>query len=117
MSLLSYYSDESRPWGTPERFTSNEATTVKILHVLPNKRFSLQKHGERSEYWRVIEGSGTATVGTEDRAVAKGDVVEIPAGTLHRLTGGNEGISVLEISFGEYDENDIERIEDDFGRT
>jgi mannose-6-phosphate isomerase-like protein (cupin superfamily) len=117
MSLLSHYENEARPWGTPERFTANEPTTVKILHVLPGKRFSLQKHTKRSEFWRVIEGSGIVTVGTEERPVRVGDEIEISAGTLHRAAAGAAGLAILEISFGEYDEQDIERIEDDFGRA
>lgn len=117
MSLLPNYDHEERPWGSPERFTKNETTTVKILHVLPNKRFSLQKHAHRSEFWRVIEGGGTVQIGDTIKEVAVGDEVLVPQGELHRLTGGPNGIKVLEIIFGDYDENDIERLEDDFGRS
>lgn len=116
MNPLPHYDKEERPWGSPERFTANELSTVKILHVLPGKRFSLQKHAQRSEFWRVIEGSGTVTVGDEVREISLGEQVFIPAGTLHRLEGGPQGIKVLEIIRGEYDEGDIERVEDDFGR-
>ena len=117
MSLLSNYENNARPWGTPERFTANETTTIKLLHVSPNKRFSLQKHEGRSEYWRVLGGSGHVTIGDEEKEVNKGDVIEIPKGTLHRLSGGPHGIEVLEIAFGTYDESDIERLDDDFGRS
>jgi quercetin dioxygenase-like cupin family protein len=46
-----------------------------------------------------------------------GDEFEIPAGATHRLAGGEEGIVVLELALGEFDESDIERVADDFGRT
>lgn len=116
MDFFLNYLHEERPWGTFDRFTLNEPSSVKILSVLPGKRFSLQRHGKRSEYWRVIEGSGVAHIGDAEREVTVGDTIEIPVGTLHRLTGGPTGIRVLEISVGEFDENDIERVEDDFGR-
>ena len=117
MSLLSHHSNEDRPWGSFETFTVNEPSTVKILRVSANMRFSLQKHEHRSEWWRVIEGSGIAQVGEEERTITVGDTIEIPVGSLHRLTGGENGIAVLEISFGTFDENDIIRTEDDFGRV
>jgi mannose-6-phosphate isomerase-like protein (cupin superfamily) len=117
MSLLSNHNEENRPWGSFEQFTLNEASTVKILRVEGGREFSLQRHHHRSEYWKVIEGNGTAIIGKETRDVHVGEVMEIPQGTLHRLKGGEQGIAVLEISFGEFDENDIERVEDDFGRV
>jgi mannose-1-phosphate guanylyltransferase/mannose-6-phosphate isomerase len=117
MNLLSHYFTENRPWGSFENFTLNESTTVKILRVAAGKRFSLQKHSQRSEYWKVIEGDGTAQVDEKEIPVKVGDEVQIQVGSLHRLTGGEHGIAVLEISFGEFDEDDIVRTEDDFGRS
>jgi mannose-6-phosphate isomerase-like protein (cupin superfamily) len=117
MDLLSHHYSEDRPWGSFENFTLNETSTVKILHVSAGKRFSLQKHSKRSEYWKVIEGDGIAQVGEDIRPVKVGDEIQIHTDSLHRLTGGEHGISVLEISFGEFNEGDIMRTEDDFGRT
>ncbi len=117
MSLLSHHYTEERPWGSFEDLTLNEQSTVKILRIAAGKRFSLQKHAQRSEWWRVIEGSGLATIGEEERPITVGDTIEIPVGTLHRLAGGDDGLVVLEVSFGNFDENDIVRTEDDFGRV
>lgn len=117
MHLLPSYYSEERPWGSFERFIQNEQATVKFLHVAPLKRFSLQTHAKRAEFWKVVRGDGVATVGEEERAVSLGDEIFIPIGAKHRLAGGEEGITVLEIITGEYDENDIERMEDDFGRA
>jgi len=114
--LHDYYKEE-RPWGSFERFISNEASTVKILHVAAGKRFSLQRHRGREEFWRVIEGSGVVTKGEETFEAKVGDEFLLPVGTLHRLQGGPEGIKILEITFGVFDENDIERLEDDFNRA
>lgn len=115
--MLNNRAHDDRPWGAFDQFTHNELSTVKILTVDSGKRFSLQKHARRSEWWRVIEGSGTAQIDSLTREVTVGDEIEIPVGTLHRLTGGPAGIKVLEISLGEFDEHDIERVEDDFGRS
>ncbi len=117
MSLLSHAQHIERPWGSFEQFTQNEITTVKILNVLPGKRFSLQTHGERSEFWKVLSGDGIVQVGADERNITVGDTIEIPVGTPHRLTGGEAGITVLEIGFGMFNEDDIIRIEDDFGRA
>lgn len=117
MSLLPHRYHEDRPWGSFDQFTKNEPSTVKIVRVAANARLSLQRHEKRSEFWRVIEGSGIARSGDTEREVTVGDEIEIPAGALHRLSGGAEGIAVLEIAFGEFDEEDIERVEDDFGRA
>lgn len=114
--LHDYYKEE-RPWGSFERFTQNEPSTVKLLFVAPGKRFSLQRHAGREEFWRVIEGSGTVTKGEEALEAKAGDEFLLPVGALHRLEGGPEGITVLEISLGDFDEGDIERLEDDFGRV
>ncbi|HEV7121345.1 MAG TPA: phosphomannose isomerase type II C-terminal cupin domain [Candidatus Paceibacterota bacterium] len=117
MSLLSNRYHEDRPWGSFDRFTSNEVSTVKFLHVAAGQRFSLQKHAKRSEFWKTIEGSGVASIDGADHPMNRGDEVEIPVGSTHRLTGGPDGITVLEIALGEFDENDIERLEDDYGRA
>jgi mannose-6-phosphate isomerase-like protein (cupin superfamily) len=117
MSLLTNAHNEVRPWGSFEQFTLNEPTTVKIIRVDAHKKLSLQRHALRSEFWRVIEGSGTAHVDENIREIVVDDTVEIPKGSLHRLSGGPMGISVLEIAFGTFDENDIERLEDDYNRV
>ncbi len=116
MNFLKNCKHEDRPWGSFERFTHNEISTVKILTVAPSKRLSLQKHAKRSEFWYVISGNGTATIDTKELPAKSKDSFEIPVHTIHRLSSGSKGLSVLEISFGSFDEYDIERIEDDFGR-
>jgi mannose-6-phosphate isomerase-like protein (cupin superfamily) len=116
-TLLPGYYREEKPWGSFERLAENQVCTVKILHVDANKRFSLQRHKLRAEFWRVIEGSGIFHVDGTDTEVKIGDEVHIPVGSIHRITGGPSGIRVLEVTTGTHDESDIERLEDDFGRT
>lgn len=117
MALLENRDREDRPWGSFERFTAGESSTVKIIRVAPDKRLSLQYHHKRAEFWRVIEGDGTVSINGEDFPAHVGDEFEIPIEAPHRLAGGPEGIAILEIALGEFDEGDIVRVEDDFGRA
>lgn len=114
--LPGYYCEE-RPWGGFERIVENQKATVKILRLDPGKRFSLQKHAKREEFWRVIEGDGMLTIGTDVLEATIGTEVRIPIGTIHRAEAGSSGMKILEITTGEHDEDDVERLEDDFGRT
>ena len=106
-----------REWGWFEQFTLNEVSTVKILTVDPGKRNSLQKHKWREEFWKVLEGHVHIWIGNKKIEAKRGDEFMIKKGQLHRLEGLSKEAKVLEISFGKFDENDIERIEDDFGRA
>jgi mannose-6-phosphate isomerase len=109
---------ESRPWGKFERFTLNEPSTVKLVYVQSGKRLSLQYHNKRTEFWKVIKGPVTIQIGKEVRILMTGHSITIPEGTVHRLIGmdGVPQAVVLEISFGEFDEADIVRLEDDYSR-
>jgi mannose-6-phosphate isomerase-like protein (cupin superfamily) len=117
MKLLTRHMVEMRPWGSFERFTENEVSTVKIISLAPGQRFSLQTHTHRAEFWKILSGTGTVLVSDKECAVRGGDWFEIPVGTKHRASAGTEGLVFLEISLGTSDENDITRLEDDFGRT
>jgi mannose-6-phosphate isomerase-like protein (cupin superfamily) len=117
MEGLSHYEKENRPWGNFERFTHNEASTVKILTVKAGQAFSLQTHERRDEFWQVIGGSGIIRVGEKDNDAVTGGTFYIPRHTMHRATGGTTDLIILEIAFGDADENDIKRFEDKYGRT
>jgi mannose-1-phosphate guanylyltransferase/mannose-1-phosphate guanylyltransferase/mannose-6-phosphate isomerase len=117
MEGLSNYRKEERPWGNFERFTLNEQTTVKLVTVREGEAISLQTHDGRDEFWRVVAGSGTITLGSTDRPAAAGDNFFTPRGTEHRVAGGAGGLVILEIAFGTFSEEDIKRLEDRYGRT
>ena len=117
MEGLSQYEKEVRPWGDFERFTLNEQTTVKIITVKAGEEFSLQTHEHRDEFWRVLSGSGVVHVGDKDTEAKEGDTFYSPRHTEHRATGGPGGITFLEIAFGNFDESDIKRLEDKYGRA
>ena len=108
---------ERRPWGMFERFTLNQATTVKIIRVDPASALSLQLHSLRSEYWFLLDGEATAVLGGEEIAMRPGDDCFIPAGMVHRLAAGEAGARLLEIAFGDVSEDDIVRLSDSWGRA
>lgn len=109
--------EESRPWGSFRRFTLNEPTTVKILSVTRDEENSLQSHKNRDEFWRVLTGDLEIVIGEETHHAHPGDEFWVSAGTPHRLRGVGDDNRVLEIAFGTFDENDIDRINDKYGRV
>jgi len=106
-----------RPWGRFDQYSQNETTTVKVITVEPGQRLSLQRHARRSEHWIVLDGPVDVTVGSDSWSAPSGERIWIEVGELHRM--GNSGaapVRVLELAYGEFDEADIERIEDDYSR-
>ena len=91
---------------------------MKRIEVKPGLRFSLQKHLKRSEKWVVVAGSGVATVGKREVPVKQGTILEVPCGEIHRMkNAGKDPLVFIEVQFGDYlGEDDIVRLEDDFGR-
>jgi mannose-6-phosphate isomerase len=108
--------NESRPWGEFRQFSKNETTTVKLISVQAEKSLSLQYHNLRSEFWRVISGNPTIIVGDKIISATPGDEFFIPAKTQHRIRTTDNAVQILEISFGQFDEEDIVRLEDEYGR-
>jgi len=109
---------DNRPWGRWEEYLNEPGYRVKRIIVNPGKRLSLQLHHLRAEHWAIVQGSGLVTVGDETRAIQRGDVVFIEKGQVHRIENNGEGFLVfIETQYGICVEDDIVRIEDDWGRT
>jgi mannose-6-phosphate isomerase-like protein (cupin superfamily) len=106
-----------RPWGEFMQLACNSPVTIKIITIEPGQRLSLQRHEHRGELWQVLDGPIDVTIGTFERMVTAGEIVWIPQGTVHRMTNcGETRRRVLEVAFGAFDEDDIERLDDDYGR-
>lgn len=105
-----------RPWGFFDEFIQNKPCTVKLITVHPHESLSLQYHHHRSEFWVIVSGGGVVTIGDTQREVGVGDKCEIAQGQSHRVEAGSSGLMFLEIAIGEFDEDDIVRIEDKYGR-
>ncbi len=107
----------SRPWGKFLQFTKDTSSTVKILTVNAGEAFSLQYHNKREEFWYVLKGEGFIEINDEKIAITPGQKFLIPKGAKHRISAGASNVEVLEISTGEFDEEDIVRLEDRYGRA
>lgn len=107
--------EEERPWGQFKEFCKNEKCTVKILEVNSGEELSLQKHKNRREMWYFLT-EGKVQIDDNKFKVEEGEKVEIPKGVAHRIIGQKNKTKVLEVSFGNFDENDEIRLEDKYGR-
>lgn len=113
--IMKIYS-EDRPWGRFEKFHENKMSTVKLIYIIANRRLSLQYHTQRNEFWRIISGTAEVEVDGQIFNVKEGDDISIGSKSQHRIKALSSGCTVLEISYGHFDESDIVRIEDDFNR-
>jgi mannose-6-phosphate isomerase len=109
---------EVRPWGDYQVVDESEAFLVKRITVRPGRRLSYQRHRHRNEHWVVVVGTGFATIDGVDHRLEPGSVVEVPVGTAHRVTNDGTGeLAFIEVQTGDsFSEDDIERLEDDYGR-
>lgn len=112
-----------RPWGNYQSLDQGAGYQVKRIVVEAGKRLSLQKHAHRAEHWTVVSGVAEVTIGEAAETLAvqtvkPGEHVHIPQGWIHRLANPGPGLLVLiEVQSGDYlGEDDIVRLEDDFGR-
>ncbi len=106
----------TRPWGTFKRFAHNEEVTVCLMVVQPNQRLSLQSHTGRAELWIVLDDGAAVQVGEEVLHPRAGDEIWIPAQTKHRLSSLGPAVRVLEVAFGNWQQEDITRYDDDYQR-
>lgn len=108
--------EEKRPWGSFKKFTENTRSTVKFITVNPHSKLSLQRHMLRDEFWIVVSGECRVIIGDKNKLAKKGDEFFICRGINHRVETENAPVEIMEISTGEFDEDDIIRIEDEYGR-
>ena len=111
--------DESqRPWGRYEILSESDTHKVKTICVNPGKRLSYQRHEKRAEHWFIVQGESRITLNGDIFEMGAGDSIDIEIGDLHRIENiGTNDVIFMEVQTGTYfGEDDIERIEDDFGR-
>lgn len=106
-----------KPWGKFQQFTHNENSTVKIIFVNSGNSLSLQTHTNRSEYWYIISGHPSVTIGEIVKNANPGEEFNINKNEVHRLEAQNDNVQILEISYGNFDEEDIIRLDDKYDRT
>ncbi len=112
-------SEDHRPWGYYQVLSDEENHKVKRIVVYPGKRLSLQRHQRRAEHWYVIDGEGLVTLDGREIKLKAGEAVDISKGAVHRMENRSEAdVAFIEVQTGDYfGEDDIERLEDDFGRS
>ena len=110
---------DRRPWGTFTVLDEGEGYKVKRIEVLPGKRLSYQRHQRRAEHWMIVQGTARVTLDGTDHDVPAGQNIDIPLHGAHRVANpGEEMLIFIELQRGDYlGEDDIERLEDDYGRA
>jgi mannose-6-phosphate isomerase len=110
---------EDRPWGSYTVLEERGSYKIKRIEIFPEKRLSYQRHEKRSEHWVVVEGEAVVTLEGQEIRLSPGQSVDIPRLAPHRvLNPGRGGLTMIEVQRGDYlGEDDIIRLDDDFGRT
>lgn len=109
---------EDKPWGSFDQYTLNETSTVKIIKVRPGSRLSLQRHNKREELWIALDGGLDVEIDGDIRTLEAEERVVVPRGAVHRMGNASDrDLRMLEVSMGDFDEEDIERFEDDHNRV
>jgi len=110
--------DSVRPWGRYFVLEESPIHKVKRIEVQPGKRLSYQRHKFRAEHWLIVQGEGVLTLDGDKKRIVVGDSVDIAIGQLHRIENtSTQELIFIEVQTGTYfGEDDIERVEDDFGR-
>jgi mannose-1-phosphate guanylyltransferase/mannose-6-phosphate isomerase len=107
-----------RPWGWYETVSEVSGNKIKRIGVLPGQQISLQKHHRRAEHWVVVQGTAQVTLGEQTLELATGQSCDIAIGQVHRLANHTAAlVEIVEVQFGDYlGEDDIVRLQDDYGR-
>jgi mannose-6-phosphate isomerase len=109
-----------RPWGNYTVLDEDAPDhKVKRLVVHPGKRLSYQRHSKRAEHWFIVSGTASVTLDGVVHEVPAGQAIDIPLESAHRVAnGGDVDVVLIEVQRGTYfGEDDIVRLEDDFGRV
>jgi mannose-6-phosphate isomerase-like protein (cupin superfamily) len=110
---------EERPWGNYTILSSGSTYQVKKLVVNPGRRLSLQSHKFRAEHWFVVQGQGIAQLDGAEIILNPGESMDIPIESKHRISCISEiDLIFIEVQTGSsFEEDDIVRYQDDFGRS
>ncbi len=110
--------NNQRPWGYYLILADEKDHKVKRIIVYPNKRLSLQRHKYRAEHWYILTGEAQVTLDDKVIILKEKEAIDIPLAAIHRVANkGDKNLVFIEVQTGTYfGEDDIERLEDDFGR-
>ena len=110
---------EKRPWGDYHIIAKSHGYQIKEIKVSEGSKLSLQKHKNRSEFWQIVKGKGKITIEDNEYFLNEKEHIYIPKNTVHRIENiTQEELIFIEIQLGKnLKEEDIIRIEDDYGRV
>jgi mannose-1-phosphate guanylyltransferase/mannose-6-phosphate isomerase len=106
-----------RPWGSFDQYAFNQDVTVSLMAIQPGQRLSLQSHTGRSELWIVLDEGAEIIVDDEVLHPRRMAEIWIPVGAKHRLSSLGTEVRVLEVAFGNWQQEDIVRFSDDYQRS
>ncbi|HON44507.1 MAG TPA: phosphomannose isomerase type II C-terminal cupin domain [Planctomycetota bacterium] len=111
-------SEQCRPWGYYEILVKEQTYQVKKITVYPQQRISYQRHAHRTEHWYIISGQAIVVLNGSSVEIKQGNSIDIPIQAWHRIHNTTiYPLIFIEIQTGDYlGEDDIERLEDDYGR-
>jgi len=109
---------EKRPWGTFENLLDTEYCKVKQIIIKPGQAPSYQYHFKRSEVWVVVQGEGELKLDDMITQVTKGQIIHVPLKAKHQIKNtSDKNLIFIEVQLGDYfGEDDIVRLEDNYGR-
>jgi mannose-6-phosphate isomerase-like protein (cupin superfamily) len=110
---------DDRPWGSWQVLDEGDGFKVKRISVKPNSRLSYQTHEHRGEHWVVAAGRATCVIDGETVVAETGGCIDVEVGVPHRIGNADDTeLVIIEVMRGSYlGEDDIVRLEDDFGRA
>lgn len=106
----------TRPWGSFKQYANNSDVTVSLMTVKAGQRLSLQSHTGRAELWIVLDDGAEVQIDDATLHPSAGDELWIPAQSQHRLSSCGPEVRVLEVAFGNWQQDDITRYSDDYAR-
>lgn len=108
-----------RPWGWYETIDEGDRFKIKNIEVNPGQSISLQFHYHRSEHWVVVGGTAKVRVGDKEKLLGQNESIYVPQTEIHRLSNpGLVPLRIVEVQCGSYlEEDDIVRIDDNYGRS
>ena len=111
--------EDHRPWGYYQVLADEPDHKVKRIIVYPEKSLSYQRHRRRREHWYILRGDAVITLDGTETNLTPGQAVDILQGAAHRVrNAGVLDLVFIEVQTGDYfGEEDIERLEDDYGRV
>lgn len=110
---------DTRPWGTWEVIATGNNYIVKRIVVNPGEQLSLQLHYHRDEHWIIADGTAEVTLDDKIFSAPANTPIFIKAQQRHRIANRTSTpVIFIEVQTGDtLDENDIVRLEDNYGRV